>query len=323
MYNNRVTWMDFNLLAENLWRQRVTCDVDEKGWATMGFREATLDMLNLEDPLVRDLKITSRNVLKSVCILWKAIKTILACGVDESSFVLSEKEFNGITWLTAEWHGGQESERILLVEKNSADFEWLKGVCEYRLFPPVGFIQTKGKVKVDFSPTVMRAIGIGEEEVNRACLTLLVGACFEGETGAFAEVNRFGEVWFPKVCEIPNRVDREFLGRSLSILDVNMAGFWVLNKFAGGGEGLFFYESGQDGRLKCGNYLGIEKMDEALQWCCGGELRRSGETVEVKGPDGEVELKVELMEKTEIKVDVRGVKAEMERMWNDKFGVRL
>lgn len=319
MYNNRVTWMDFNLLAENLWRQRVTFEVDEKGWATMGFREATLDMLNLEDPLVKKLGIISRDVLKSVCILWKAIKTILACGVDESSFVLSEKEFNGITWLTAEWHKGQESERILLVGKDSVDFEELKGACEYRLFPPVGFTQTEGGVKVSFSQTVMRAIGIGEEEVNRACLTLLVGACCEGETGAFAEVNRFGEVWFPRVCEIPNRVDGEFLGRSLSILDVNMAGFWVLNKFVGEGKGLFFYESGREGRLKCGNYLKIEKMDEALQWCCGGELWRSGETVEVKWPDGEVEW----VEKTEGIVDVRGIKAEMERKWNEKFGVRL
>lgn len=319
MYNNRVTWMDFNLLAENLWRQRVTFEVDEEGWATMGFREATLDMLNLEDPLVRDLKITSKNVLKSVCILWKAIKTILACGVDESSFVLSEKEFNGITWLTAEWHGGQESERILLVEKDSVDFEQLKGACEYRLFPPVKLAQTKGEVKVDFSPTVMRAIGIGEEEVNRACLTLMVGACYEGETGAFAEVNRFGEVWFPRVCEIPNQVDREFLGRSLSILDVNMAGFWVLNNFVKRGEGMCFFESGQEGRLKCGNYLKIEKMDEALQWCCGGELWRSGEFEEKKGKNGEVEK----VEKTEMKVDVTGVKAEMMRKWDEKFGVGL
>ena len=70
MYNNPVTWMDFNLLAENLWTQRVTFEVDEKGWVTMGFREATLDMLNLEDPLVKKLGITSRDVLKSVCILW-------------------------------------------------------------------------------------------------------------------------------------------------------------------------------------------------------------------------------------------------------------
>lgn len=93
MYNSHVTWMDFNLLAENLWRQRVTFEVDEKGWATMGFREATLNMLNLEDSLVKKLKITSRDVLKSVCILWKAIKTILACGGDENSFVLSEKKF--------------------------------------------------------------------------------------------------------------------------------------------------------------------------------------------------------------------------------------
>ena len=318
MYNSHVTWMDFNLLAENLWRQRVTFEVDERGWATMGFREATLDMLNLEDFLVKKSRITSRNVLKSVCILWKAIKTILACGGDENSFVLSEKNFNGITWLTAEWHKAQESERILLVGKDSMDFMELKRVCEERLFPPVEFSQTERGVKVSFSQTVMRAIGIGEEEVKRACLTLMVGACYEGETGAFAEVNRFGEVWFPRVCEIPNRVDGEFLGRSLSILDVNMAGFWVLNKFVGVGKGLFFYESGQEGRLKCGNYLKIEKMDEALQWCCGGELWRSGEFEEKRGKTGEVEK----VEKTEWKVNVTGVKAEMMRKWDEKFGVR-
>ena len=318
MYNSHVTWMDFNLLAENLWRQRVTFEVDERGWATMGFREATLDMLNLEDFLVKKSRITSRNVLKSVCILWKAIKTILACGGDENSFVLSEKNFNGITWLTAEWHKAQESERILLVGKDSMDFMELKRVCEERLFPPVEFSQTERGVKVSFSQTVMRAIGIGEEEVKRACLTLMVGACYEGETGAFAEVNRFGEVWFPRVCEIPNRVDGEFLGRSLSILDVNMAGFWVLNKFVGEGKGLFFYESGQEGRLKSGNYLKIEKMNEALRWCCGGELRRSGEFEEKKGKNGEVEK----VEKTEWKVNVTGVKAEMMRKWDEKFGVR-
>lgn len=319
MYNNHVTWMDFNLLAENLWTQRVTFEVDEKGWSTMGFREATLDMLNLEDPLVKDLRITSRDVLKSVCILWKAIKTILAYGVDESSFVLSEKEFNGITWLTAEWHKMRESERILLVGKDSVNFEKLKEVCKYRLFPPVELVRTEGGVRVDFSQTVMRAIGIGKEEVDRACLTLMVGACCEGDTGAFAEVNRFGEVWFPRVYEIPNRVDGEFLGRSLSILDVNMAGFWVLNKFAEGGEELHFYDAGQEGRLKCGNYLKIEKMNEALRWCCGGELRRSGVFEKRKGKNGEVEE----VEWTEIKADVRGVKAEMERKWNEKFGVRL
>ena len=318
MYNSHVTWMDFNLLAENLWRQRVTFEVDEKGWATMGFREATLNMLNLEDSLVKKLKITSRDVLKSVCILWKAIKTILAYGVDENSFVLSEKDFNGITWLTAEWHKVQESERILLVGKDSVNFEELKEVCESRLFPPVKLTQTKGGVKVDFSQTVMRAIGIGEEEVKRACLTLMVGACCEGETGAFTEVNRFEEVWFPRVCEIPNRVDGEFLGRSLSILDVNMAGFWVLNEFVGEGERMHFYESGQEGRLKCGNYLKIEKMNEALRWCCGGELWGNGWFEEKKGKNGEVEE----VEWTEIKVDVRGVKAEMERKWNEKFGVR-
>ena len=319
MYNNCVTWMDFNLLAENLWRQRVTFEVDEKGIATMGFRQATLDMLNLEDPLVETARIVNKHVLKSVCILWKTIKTFLGGGLSINSFVLFEREFNGITWLTVEWHEGQKGERILLVEKDSKDFEKLKEVCESRLFPPVKLTQTKGGVKVDFSQTVMRAIGIGEEEVKRACLTLMVGACYEGETGAFAEVNRFGEVWFPRVCEIPNRVDREFLGRSLSILDVNMAGFWVLNKFVGEGKGLFFYESGQEGRLKCGNYLKIEKMDEALRWCCGGELRRSGEFEEKRGKNGEVEK----VEKTEWKVNVTGVKAEMMRKWDEKFGVKL
>ena len=318
MYKGCVTWKDFNSLAENLWRQRVTFEVDEKGIATMGFREATLDMLNLEDSLVKDAGIVSKHMLKSVCILWKTIKTLLGGGLSINSFVLFEREFNGITWLTTEWHEGQEGERILLVEKDSEDFEQLKGACEYRLFPPVKLAQTKGKVKVDFSPTVMRAIGIGEEEVNRACLTLMVGACLESETNAFAEVNKFGEVCFPRVCEIPNRVDGEFLGRSLSILDVNMAGFWVLNKFVGVGKGLFFYESGQEGRLKCGNYLKIEKMDEALQWCCGGELWRSGEFEEKRGKTGEVEK----VEKTEWKVNVTGVKAEMMRKWDEKFGVR-
>ena len=318
MYNNRVTWMDFNLLAENLWRQRVTFEVDERGWATMGFREATLDMLNLEDFLVKKSRITSRNVLKSVCILWKAIKTILACGGDENSFVLSEKNFNGITWLTAEWHKAQESERILLVGKDSMDFMELKRVCEERLFPPVKLTQTERGVKVDFSQTVMRAIGIGEEEVERACLTFMVGACWGGEIGAFTEVNRFGEVWFPRVCEIPNRVDGEFLGRSSSILDVNMAGFWVLNEFVGEGEGMHFYESGQEGRLQSGNYLKIEKMHQALRWCCGGELSGSGVVKKRRGKNGEVEK----VEKTGGRVEVKSVKVEMMRKWDEKFGVR-
>lgn len=318
MYKGCVTWKDFNSLAENLWRQRVTFEVDEKGIATMGFREATLAMLNLEDSLVKNAGIISQCVLKSVCVLWKAIKTFLGGGLSINSFTLSERDFNGITWLTVEWHEGQEGERILLVGKDSMDFMELKWVCEERLFPPVKLIQTERGVKVDFSQTVMRAIGIGEEEVNRACLTLMVGACCEGETGAFTEVNRFGEVWFPRVCEIPNRVDGEFLGRSSSILDVNMAGFWVLNEFVGEGEGMHFYESGQEGRLKSGNYLKIEKMNEALRWCCGGELWGNGRFEEKKGKNGEVEE----VEWAEIKVDVRGVKAEMERKWNEKFGVR-
>lgn len=318
MYNGCVTWMDFNLLAENLWRQRVTFEVDEKGIATMGFRRATLDMLNLEDSLVKTARITNKHVLKSVCVLWKAIKTILACGVDESSFVLSEREFNGITWLTAEWYEGQEGERILLVGKDSIDFMELKWICEERLFPPIEFSQTEGGKKVSFSQTVMRAIGIGEEEAARSCLTLMVGACLESGTNAFAEVNRFGEVWFPRVCEIPNRLEEEFLGGSSAILDVNFAGFWVLNKFVGEGKGLWFYDAGQEGRLQSGNYLKIEKMEEALQWCCGGELRRSGEFEEKRGKNGEVEK----VEKTEWRVDVRGVKAEMMRKWDEKFGVR-
>ena len=318
MYNNCVTWKDFNSLAENLWRQRVTFEVDEKGIATMGFRQATLDMLNLEDPLVKDAGIISKHTLKSVCILWKAIKTFLGGGMNINSFVLSEKDFNGITWLTAEWHEGQGGERIFLVEKDSMDFMELKWVCEHNLFPPVEFSQTEEGMKVSFSQTVMRAIGIGEEEVERACLTLMVGACYEGETGAFTEVNRFGEVWFPRVCEIPNRVDGEFLGKYAdSKLDVNFAGFWVLNKLVGGGRELWYYDRGE-GRLQNGNYLKIEKMNEALRWCCGGELRRSGEFEEKRGKNGEVEK----VEKTEVRVDVKSVKAEMMRKWDEKFGVR-
>ena len=320
MYKNCATWKDFNLLAENLWRQRVTFEVDEKGIATMGFREATLDMLNLEDPLVKDAGIVNKHVLKSVCILWKTIKTFLGGGLSINSFVLFEREFNGITWLTTEWHEGQEGERILLVEKDTMDFMELKRVCEYNLFPPVEFSQTEEGMKVSFSQTVMRAIGIGEEEVERACLTLMVGACLESGTNAFAEVNKFGEVCFPRACEIPNRVDGEFLGKSGDArLDVNFAGFWVLNEFVGEGEGMHFYESGQEGRLQSGNYLKIEKMHQALRWCCGGELRRSGEFEEKRGKNGEVEK----VEKTEMKVNVKGVKAEMMRKWDEKFGVKL
>ena len=318
MYNSYVTWMDFNLLAENLWRQRVTFEVDEKGIATMGFRQATLDMLNLKDSLVENAGIVSKYVLKSVCILWKTIKTFLAGGLSINSFVLSERDFNGITWLTAEWHEGQEGERILLFEKDSVDFMELKWVCEKRLFPPVGLSRIEGGVKVSYSQTVMRAIGIGEEEVARACLTLMVGACLESGTNAFAEVNKFGEVWFPRVCEIPNQIDGEFLGKDAdALLDVNFAGFWVLNEFVGGGKGLWYYDEG-DGRVQSGNYLKIEKMDEALRWCCGGELRRSGVFEEKRGENGEVEK----VEKTEWKVNVTGVKAEMMRKWDEKFGVK-
>lgn len=318
MYKNCATWMDFNLLAENLWRQRVTFEMDEKGIATMGFREATLDMLNLEDSLVKDAGIVSKHTLKSVCILWKTIKTFLGGGLSINSFVLFERDFNGIIWLTTEWHEGQEGERVLLVEKDTMDFMVLKWVCEHNLFPHVEFSQTEKGVKVSFSQTVMRAIGIGEEEVERACLTLMVGACLESRTNAFAEVNKFGEVCFPRACEIPNRVDGEFLGKSADAkLDVNFAGFWVLDKFVGGGQELWYYDKG-DGRLQGGNYLKIEKMDDALRWCCGGELRRSGEFEEKRGKNGEVEK----VEKTEWKVNVTGVKAEMMRKWDEKFGVK-
>lgn len=319
MYKGCVTWKDFNSLAENLWRQRVTFEVDEKGIATMGFRQATLDMLNLEDPLVETARIVNKHVLKSVCILWKTIKTFLGGGLSINSFVLSERDFNGITWLTVEWHEGQVGERILLVGKDSVDFVVLKWVCEQNLFPHVEFSQTERGVKVSFSQTVMRAIGIGEEEVNRACLTLMVGACLESGTNAFTEVNKFGEVCFPRACEIPNRVDGEFLGKSGDTrLDVNFAGFWVLNELAGGGRELWYYDKG-DGRTQSGNHLKIEKMDEALRWCCGGELKRSGEFEEKRGKNGEVEK----VEKTEWKVNVTGVKAEMMRKWDEKFGVRL
>ena len=318
MYKGCVTWMDFNLLAENLWRQRVTFEVDEKGIATMGFRQDTLDMLNLKDSLVENAGIVSKYVLKSVCILWKMIKTFLGGGMDINSFVLFERDFDGITWLTAEWHEGQVGERILLFEKDSADFMELKRVCEKRLFPPVGLSRIEGGVKVSYSQTVMRAIGIGEEEVARACLTLMVGACLESGTNAFAEVNKFGEVCFPKVCEIPNQVDGEFLGKDADAkLDVNFAGFWALNEFVGGGMELWYYDKGV-GRLQGGNYLKIEKMNEALRWCCGGELRRSGEFEEKRGKNGEVEE----VEKTEGKVDVKSVKAEMMRKWDEKFGTR-
>lgn len=319
MYKGYVTWMDFNSLAENLWRQRVTFEVDEKGIATMGFRQATLDMFNLDDSLVKDAGIVSKGVLKSVCVLWKAIKTFLAGGLSINSFVLSERDFNGITWLTAEWHEGQEGERVLLVGKDSMDFMELKWVCEANLFPPVEFSQTEKGVKVSFSQTVMRAIGIGEEEVARSCLTLMVGACLESGTNAFAEVNKFGEVCFPRVCEIPNWVDGEFLGKDADVKsDVNFAGFWTLDKFAGGGEELWYYDK-EDGRLQSGNYLKIEKMNEALQWCRGGELKRSGEFEAKRGVNGEVEI----VERTEMKVDVTGVKAEMMRKWDEKFGVRV
>lgn len=239
--------------------------------------------------------------------------------MDINSFVLSERDFNGITWLTVEWHEGQVGERILLVGKDSMDFMELKWVCEHNLFPPVEFSQTEEGMKVNFSQTVMRAIGIGEEEVERACLTLMVGACLESGTNAFAEVNKFGEVCFPRACEIPNRIDGEFLGKTLDTkLDVNFAGFWVLDKFVGGGQELWYYDKG-DGRLQGGNHLKIEKMNEALRWCCGGELRRSGKFEERRGKNGEVEK----VEKTEWKVNVTGVKAEMMRKWDEKFGVRF
>ena len=318
MYNGYVTWMDFNLLAENLWRQRVTFEVDEKGIATMGFRQATLDVLNLKDSLVENAGIVSKYVLKSVCILWKTIKTFLGGGMDINSFVLLERDFNGITWLTAEWHEGQKGERILLFEKDSVDFMELKWVCEANLFPPVELSWAERGVKVSFSPTVMRAIGIGEEEVARSCLTLMVEACLESGTNAFAEVNKFGEVCFPRMCEIPNQIDGEFLGKNVDAKTyVNFAGFWALDRFVGGGRELWFYDKG-DGRLQSGNHLKIEKMNGALRWCCGGELRRSGVFEEKRGENGEVEKG----EKTEWKVDVTGVKAEMMRKWDEKFGVR-
>ena len=319
MYKGYETWMDFNLLAENFWRQRVTFEVDEKGIATMGFREATLAMLNLEDSLVKNAGIISQCVLKSVCVLWKAIKTFLGGGLSINSFTLSERDFNGITWLTVEWHEGQEGERILLVGKDSKDFVVLKWVCEHNLFPPVEFSQTEEGMKVSFSQTVMRAIGIGEEEVERACLTLMVGACLESGTNAFAEVNKFGEVCFPKVCKIPNRVDGEFLGKiDDTRLDVNFAGLLVLNEFVGRGQGPWYHDEG-GGRVQSGNHLKIEKMDEALRWCCGGELKRSGRFEEKRGKNGEVEK----VEKTEWKVNVGSVRAEMMRKWDEKFGVRL